>query len=221
MPQLPPFAQLAADPDSTLDLVALALAAEFHEVDAAAALTRLDELGSELRRAARQTSGTPEALARACGETLGVTHGFAGNRAQYDDPGNSMLDVVLTRRRGLPILLSVVYVEAARRAGIELGAVGLPGHFLVGHFGTEPPLLIDPFAGGALVQAEVSRALTRPWRSPEIAMRMLNNLVGSYDRRGDLGAAIHAAAMRTTLPAQPAQRDFAQAELRALHSRLN
>ena len=46
-----------------------------------------------------------------------------------------MLDLVLARRTGLPILLSVVYVEAARRAGIRLSGVGLPGHFVVGHFG--------------------------------------------------------------------------------------
>ena len=68
---------------------------------------------------------------------------------QYDHPDNSMLDLVLTRRRGLPILLSVVYVEVARRAGIELAGVGLPGHFVVGHFGAEPAALLDPFAGGA------------------------------------------------------------------------
>ena len=59
-----------------------------------------------------------------------------------------MLDLVLTRRRGLPILLSVVYVEVARRAGIQIAGVGLPGHFVVGHFGTDPPVLLDPFAGG-------------------------------------------------------------------------
>lgn len=138
------------------------MGAEFREVDAAAAMASLDALGTELLRAAEQTSGTPEAHALACRQTLGVAHGFLGDREQYDAPQNSMLDLVLARRRGLPILLSVVYIEVARRAGIELAGVGLPGHFVVGHFGTYPRLLLDPFAGGVQVQTDVAQDQVRP-----------------------------------------------------------
>ena len=115
-----PFAGLAGDPGATLDVLALALAAEFRDVDVAGAMRRLDILGAELSRAAEQTNGTPEAHALACGQIIGAAYGFVGDREHYDDPGNSMLDLVLTRRRGLPILLSVVYVEVARRAGIQI-----------------------------------------------------------------------------------------------------
>jgi regulator of sirC expression with transglutaminase-like and TPR domain len=221
MSRIPRFAELAADPDTALDLVALAIAAEFRDVDAPGALARLDALGTELSSAASQTSGTPEAAALVCGQILGAAHGFAGDLEHYDDPDNSMLDLVLTRRRGLPILLSIVYVEAARRAGIELGGVGLPGHFVVGHFGTDPPVLLDPFAGGGRVQSDVVQDELRPWHTQEIAMRTLNNLVAAYHRRGNLGAAIHAATMRLALPAEPSQRDTLQAELRAMQARLN
>ncbi len=221
MEELPAFAELAAAPDATLDLLALAIAAEFRDVDATGALAELDALGAELSRAAEQTSGSPAALTVACGQTLGGVHRFAGDREQYDDPENSMLDLVLRRRRGLPILLSVVYVEAARRAGIALDGVGLPGHFVVGHFGTEPPLLLDPFNAGARLETGVSRQLLRPWSAHEIAMRMLNNLVGSYHRRGHLGAAIRAASLRLALPSDRAQRGTLQAELRAIHAQLN
>ena len=221
MLELPAFAELAADPDATLDLLTLAIAVEFRDVDVTAALVELDALGAELSRAAEQTSGSPAALAVACGQTLGGAHRFAGAREQYDDPENSMLDLVLRRRRGLPILLSVVYIEAARRAGITLDGVGLPGHFVVGHFGAEPPLLLDPFNGGARLETDVSRQWLRPWSAHEIAMRMLNNLVGSYHRRGHLGAAIRAAALRLALPSDTAQRDTLQAELRAIHAQLN
>jgi regulator of sirC expression with transglutaminase-like and TPR domain len=219
--ELPSFAELAARPDATLDVLALALAAEFRKVDAAAALSRLDLLAAELSEAAQQTTGSPEALTGACRQTLGVAHGFDGERAHYDHPDNSMLDLVLARRRGLPILLSVVYVEVARRAGIELGAVGLPGHFVVGHFGTDPPLLLDPFAGGEPLTTEFPPQLTRPWIPHQVAMRMLNNLVAAFQRRGDLGAAIHAAALRTELPAERLESDRLQVELRALQARLN
>ena len=132
-----------------------------------------------------------------------------------------MLDLVLARRRGLPILLSVIYIEAARRAAIPIAGVGLPGHFVVGHFGTDPPVLLDPFAGGCLIGTGALRNVVRPWRADEIALRMLNNLVAAYGRRGDLGAAIKAARLRLVLPASASQRDLLQAELQAMQARLN
>lgn len=221
MPELPAFAELAAGEDPTMDVMALALAAEFRQVDAAGALARLDVLGAELSRAAELTSGAPAALARACAQTLGAAQGFTGDRTQYDHPDNSMLDLVLTRRRGLPILLSIVYIEAARRAGIALRGVGLPGHFVVGHFGTDCPLLLDPFAGGAELSTVFPRGAVRAWDAHEIAMRMLNNLVSSYSRRGDLGAAIRAATMRLALPAGASEHEILESELRAMRARLN
>ena len=221
MSELPSFAELATTPDPAMDALALALAAEFRDVDASGAMMRLDVLSAELSHAANQTSGGADELALACGQLLGVTHGFAGDRERYDHPDNSMLDVVLSRRRGLPILLSVVYIEVGRRAAIPLAGVGLPGHFVVGHFGTDPPLLLDPFAGGRVVDAEVPQSFIRPWHPHEIAMRMLNNLVATYHRRGDLGPAIRAAKMRLTLPAEGSDRDALQADLQALQARLN
>ncbi len=221
MAELPGFAELAGAPDATLDVIALGLAAEFREVDAAAAIAELDALGEELAGTPGVAGGDPSAQAFACARLLGTERGFAGDREDYDHPDNSMLDTVLVRRRGLPILLSAIYVEVARRAGIALAGVGLPGHFVVGHFGVEPPLLVDPFAGGAAVQEPVPRALVRPWGAHETAMRMLNNLVGSYQRRGDLGSAIRAARMRMALPSGGPEREVLRAELRAIQARLN
>lgn len=218
---MPAFTTLAATPGATLDLLALGLAAEFREIDAAGALAALDDLGAELARAVAQTDGTPEAQALACAQTLGAAHGFAGDHDHYDDPRNSMLDLVLSRRRGLPILLSVVYVEAARRADVAVKGVGLPGHFVVGHFGVLPPILLDPFTGGTRVRTEVDPALTQPWPAHDIAMRMLNNLVAAYARRGNFGAAIHAATLRLALPATESHREMLTAELRAIQARLN
>lgn len=222
MPDMPAFAELATAPDPPLDELALALAAEFRAVDAAAALGRLDALGADLAAFSARGARTAEEQVRACADLLGGVEGFAGDREHYDDPGNSMLDLVLERRRGLPILLSVVYVEVGRRAGLPLGGVGLPGHFVVGHFGPAPrPLLIDPFAGGAPVHGEPDPGLVRPWRAHEIALRMLNNLVGSFQRRADVGAAIHAAQMRLRLPVDEELGRTLLAELRAMQARLN
>jgi regulator of sirC expression with transglutaminase-like and TPR domain len=217
----PSFTELARRPDAAIDELALALAAEFRTVDAAAALADLDALGGELRGLVSRGDGTLEWEVAACAELLGGRHGFAGDREHYDDPQNSMLDVVLARRRGLPIVLSVVYVAVARRAGVRLAGVGLPGHYVVGHFGAEPPVLIDPFAGGEMVEVRHPDPLVRPWTPHETAMRMLNNLVGSFQRRGDIGAAIRAAELRMALPAEETLAESLRADLRAMQARLN
>ncbi len=214
---LAPFSALAARRHSRLDELALALAAELEEVDAQGALAELDRLGAEVRSVA---TGTPAEQAESLAQVLGRRHGFVGDREDYDHPDNSMLDLVLDRRKGLPILLSAVYVEVARRAGIELSGVGLPGHYVVGHFGQAPPILLDPFAGGAAVEARTTADL-RPWSPHETALRMLNNLLGSYQRRADLTRAIRVAEMRLELPVGEAEHAAFGAELGALRARLN
>jgi regulator of sirC expression with transglutaminase-like and TPR domain len=218
---LPRFEDLAASADATLDLLALALAAEFRPVDAARALATLDDLGAEVARVLSGSTRTPRAEALALAHVLGTVHGFIGDSDQYDRPENSMLDRVLERQRGLPILLSVVYVEAARRADVPLAGVGLPGHYVVGHFGGVEPLLLDPFRGGIEITGEAPSAFVRPWSPHETAMRMLNNLVPAFRRRGDLTRALHAAELRLALPATTDEHDRVRAELVALRAGLN
>ncbi len=204
-----------------MDLLALSIAAEFREVDGDASLGMLDDLGEDLSHAIAGARQRPLDVSLACGQLLGCVHGFVGDRERYDHPDNSMLDIVLSRRRGLPIVLSVVYIEVARRADIPLAGVGLPGHFVVGHFGSRPAVLLDPFNAGAHIDAPVPESTLRPWRPHEIATRMLNNLVAAYGRRGDVGRAIRAAQMRLMLPTSESLRNAMSAELRALQSRLN
>ena len=217
------FETLAADAESPLDELTLALGAELGPVDADAALAELDRLGAELREASAATS-SPTDEAQACTLVLGQRHGFAGDRERYDHPDNSMLDRVLATRRGLPILLSVVYLETARRAGIPLAGVGLPGHYVVGHFGADPPLLLDPFAGGVPAQAPgpgVPRDAVRPWGNHETALRILNNLVVALSGRADFTRAIRAAELRLMLPLPELIRTPLEMELRALRANLN
>jgi regulator of sirC expression with transglutaminase-like and TPR domain len=218
----PDFANLAGDPDPPVEELALALAGSLRETDRDGALRRLDQLGEQLTALLGDGVGGPEAEAWACGELLGGLHGLAGDRDDYDNPDNSMLDLVLERRRGLPIALSVVYVAAARRAGIPLEGVGLPGHFVVAHFGATPPLVLDPFAGGARVSVQPgAERLVRPWHPHETALRMLNNLVAGYARRVRLRDAIVAARLRLELPVPDTERARLEEELVALEARLN
>jgi regulator of sirC expression with transglutaminase-like and TPR domain len=213
------FEVLASDPDPPVEEVALAIAAALRETDRDGTLARLDRLGEQLL--ALSGGGGPEAEAWACSELLGGRHGLSGDRDDYDNPDNSMLDLVLERRRGLPIALSVVYVAAARRAGIELAGVGLPGHFVVAHFGASPPLVLDPFGGGTRVEVQAPARLVRPWTPHETALRMLNNLVHAYARRLRLGEAIVAARLRLALPVPDDERVRLEQEQVALEARLN
>ena len=118
-------------------------------------LVLLDELASQI------SSPTLEGIARHLfsGETR-----FRGNREDYYQPANSFLDDVLRRRVGIPITLSVVMIEVARRLGVRLSGVGMPGHFLVGAYapiGKIPDVFIDPFHGGDVLDAEGCRRLFR------------------------------------------------------------
>jgi regulator of sirC expression with transglutaminase-like and TPR domain len=109
----------------------------------------------------------------------------------------------------------------ARRAGVPLAGVGLPGHYVVGHFGAPEPLLLDPFGGGVRITPDVPASLVRPWTAHETAMRMLNNLVPAFRRRGDLTSALRAAELRLALPAGARERDHVRAELASLRAQLN
>jgi regulator of sirC expression with transglutaminase-like and TPR domain len=145
------FAELVTGPEESLalDEATLLVAAHAHEVDIDARLSGLDEL------AASAPAGDAAVLAH----HLFVDLGFRGNVADYADPRNSYLDAVLDRRLGLPITLSIVMLEVARRRGLALHGVGMPGHFLVG----TGERWLDPFHAGAVLDdagcvAQFSRA---------------------------------------------------------------
>jgi regulator of sirC expression with transglutaminase-like and TPR domain len=129
---------------------------------------------------------------------LFAEEGFAGDTVSYDDPANSSVAHVLQTRRGMPITLSVVAVEAGRRAGLDLEGVGLPGHFVVGGRDLPPGMYLDPFDGGALrdtqaltervskiigTEIELPNEAFAPDSPRAILMRILLNLRRSYEVR--------------------------------------
>jgi regulator of sirC expression with transglutaminase-like and TPR domain len=125
---------------------------------------------------------------------------FTGNRLAYYDWRNSCLDHVIATRTGIPISLSVLMIEVARRVGVKLVGVGMPTHFLVG-VADDPDVFFDPFAGGRRLDRPEAQALfedlTRgqvPWNdtyleatpSRDIVIRMLNNLKAVFVNRSDV-----------------------------------
>ncbi len=214
---------LAANPPR-LDHIALAIAQlDDDPGDDDDVLAKLDRWGERVRVAAR---GSIYVGVEAIEGILAGEEGLRGDEDDYDDPRNSFLPRVLERRRGLPIVLSLIYLEVARRAAVPLYGLALPGHFVVGYNLGDRLVAIDPFAGGRLLDrselaAIVSQAgatlhpsMFTPATAHTIATRMLRNLVASYQRR-DRQDKVRAAA-RLLLAIEPgslgAQRAFDDAE---------
>jgi regulator of sirC expression with transglutaminase-like and TPR domain len=149
------FAEILGRPEVPLDEAALAIAEEeYPRLDPAESLRALDALAARVRAGAGARP-RPVSLLRALRAVLAEEERFRGNRDRYQDPRNSFLNEVLSRRLGIPITLSLVYMEVARRAGLALQGVGFPGHFLakyVSPSGAE--VFVDAFNGGEALSAE-------------------------------------------------------------------
>jgi regulator of sirC expression with transglutaminase-like and TPR domain len=85
--------------------------------------------------------------------------GFRGNSQEYYDPRNSFLNDVLDRRLGIPITVSLVYIEVGRRVGMTLQGVGMPGHFIVKYAEAGEEIYIDPFNEGRILSREACEEL--------------------------------------------------------------
>ena len=199
--------ELAAELEGSLnaagaDLAPAAFAiarVEYPALETARYMDRLEEMGARAARRLGPSVATSSESIKALNEYLYDEEGFAGNRDRYDDPRNSFLNEVLDRRTGIPITLAVVYLELARRAGLNITGINFPGHFLLRAPGliSGDDLIIDPFHGGALLSefdcrqllrthvgddAAFDRSLLAPATRSEIVVRMLVNLKRLYVR---------------------------------------
>jgi regulator of sirC expression with transglutaminase-like and TPR domain len=176
---------------------------EYPRLDPVPYLSRLDAMGNAARlRIERHISSTGDASLMSCVTALNAylfeEQRFVGNSERYEDPRNSCLNEVLERRTGIPITLSLLYMEVAQRAGLQVDGVNFPGHFLVrcrGAGSTMPGIIIDPFHGGALLSEHDCRRLLQqhvgsdvsfntslltPATRSQIIVRMLLNLKRIY-----------------------------------------
>ena len=171
-------------------------------LDPAPYLARLDEMGEGARAAIRLADGgapspSPRRAIAALNEYLFDTLGFEGSHDRYGDPRFSCLNEVLDRRSGIPLTLSIVYLEVARRAGLQLDGVNFPGHFLVRCplLPSSDQLILDPYHKGALLseqqcrlllrqhvgsEVSFSRSMLAPATRLQVLLRMLSNLKRIY-----------------------------------------
>lgn len=150
------FEATVAQPNDEIDLAAAALLIardEYPSLDMAAYLRRLDEMAGEVRDLIG-AERHPLTVAAGVARYLFTDLGFVGADEEYFDPRTSFLNDVMDRRRGIPISLSVLYMEVARRAGFEVVGIGLPGHFIVKQLHPMGDVLVDPFNGGAILSPD-------------------------------------------------------------------
>ncbi len=166
------------------------------ELDAGACVTELNHLAARCTELISEPASTREKC-RIVNRVLFHECGYRGNVEHYTDPRNSLLDQVLTRRTGLPLSLSLVYLLVAQRLGLPLEPVGLPGHFIVGCFEADPPFFIDPFDKGVFLDPDEISTLLRTHGIPpqdtalvptpvrEVLCRNCRNLVNHYTTAGE------------------------------------
>ncbi len=201
------FVNQATTPEDNLPHCALLMArVAYPELDPSPFLHQLQQMGATARDHVEiGLGGSPprRTRLRIVTEFVYGQLGFVGNQEQYDDPRNSLLNDVLSRRMGIPITLALVFIDVARRAGLAVEGVNFPGHFLVrslpdaDEHADGMPLLVDPFHAGALltdaecvrllrsnlgVEAMLEPGMLRTASKRDILLRMLLNLKRAYVR---------------------------------------
>ena len=185
-----------------LDRAALDVAAiHYPGLDPEPFLDQLNDLASRLGDRLRNFNDGRDFVEKAQMYLFGEL-GFHGNDLDYSDPRNSCLNQVLERRTGIPIALSVLYMEVARRLHMPVYGIGLPRHFVLEFDDGNYSTYIDPFHGGRAITGDECYELAGA-RVPDpvllqrvtkkyIAMRMLHNLSDVYLRAGDYARAVAA-----------------------------
>jgi len=168
----------------------------FPDTDIGLSCQRLDDLAARCRELIAEPLSVREKC-RIMNRVLFHENGFRGNLEHYTDPLNSFLPVVLERRKGIPLSLSIVYLLVAHRLGIDLEPVAIPGHFMIGCYLEDAPLFIDPFEQGAFRSPEEVFAFVKagpiapkvsdlaPTTVREVLCRSCRNLVHHYTAAGD------------------------------------
>lgn len=197
------FRQAVERPEKTIDLgrAALTIAlGDYPDLDIENYLRRIDELAVAVSQRCGADADMFRSIA-ALNYVLFKEQGFRGNRDEYYDPKNSFLNDVIDSKRGLPITLSVLYMEVGQRIGLAIDGVGFPGHFLVKTKSAGDEIVLDPFNAGDVKSHEdlqsmldqlsggkvlLQRDFLAPLPKKQILKRMLGNLKAIYGRGDEL-----------------------------------
>lgn len=168
-------------------------------------LSKIDEIGKKILRSMKNSSEVrPTQLIERINHQLYKIENFKGNQDDYYNPSNSLLNIVIKRKTGNPITLSILYIQLAHSVNFRLYPVNFPSHFMVKHVldDEENEIIIDPFNEGRIMDdyslkelldhfyPKMNIALTRKLvdkaSNHDVIIRMLNNLKTSFFECQDL-----------------------------------
>ena len=205
------FSQLASLADDRIDLAHgafLIAKAAYPDLNESVYQKRLDRMAARVKLDMTADTRSADIISR-LNYTLFEREGFRGNRENYYDPDNSFLNRVLDRKIGIPITLSLIYIEVAGRLGLNVRGIGLPGHFITALCIESEKIFIDPFNRGEILTVDECLQIVRTylgnavtpdlqWLQPigrlDILVRMLRNIKLIYARQNNdvmLFKAIH------------------------------
>jgi regulator of sirC expression with transglutaminase-like and TPR domain len=203
------FYQEISQPDEQIDLAKAALyiaQEEYPDLDPNEYLNALDTMAAEVQERL-PAQRYPLRIVQSINQYLYNDLGFTGNTADYYNPHNSFLNQVIDRRSGIPLTLSLVYLEVARRIDFPMVGVGIPGHFLIRPEFEDVGIFVDAFDGGnVLFPEDCQERLTEIYRQPvelkpeflapvtprQLLLRMLTNLKFIYLHREEWEKALAA-----------------------------
>ncbi len=145
-------------------------------------LARIDELGATLGSRIPADATVSQRIA-ALNQYLFGDLGFAPNTEDYYDPRNSFLHDVLERRVGIPITLSILYIEVGHRVGLPLQGVSFPGHFLVKCALSDGMVVLDPYSGGVSLGLADLRKRLREVQGGEVSRAIIAGLLGAAGKK--------------------------------------
>lgn len=200
------FEEIAGRPEPLLDLVEASLVIDLEEDPRLDVGRHLNDVQawSDAVHARLEGSRDVERIVATINRLLFDEEGFLGTHDDYYDPRSALLSEALDRHAGLPITLSILYIELSRRAGIEAAGVALPGRFLVKFTGPFGVIVVDPFDGGrVLSNVELQKILDgmygggvqlrehhlRSFTPRQILARELAQLKAAYLAQRDLARA--------------------------------
>jgi len=164
---------------------------EYPELDISKYVEKINEMGNSLKIKIGQVKNSTYHISM-LNEYLFDELGFDGAEEDYYDPGNSFLNVVLDKKTGIPITLSIIYAEVAKSIGLNLQIIGFPGHVIVKY---KEEIILDPFYSGRLLTIEdLEEILTRNFGEVDVLVpeylneattdqlltRLLRNLKNAY-----------------------------------------
>ncbi|MDQ3872840.1 MAG: transglutaminase-like domain-containing protein [Thermoproteota archaeon] len=179
----------------------------YPSLDVSASLSQIDAMGQEVAQMLKKTaniSPRPTQIIEKINDYLFNVQKFKPNTEDYYNPGNSYLNVVVERKRGIPITLCILYMKIASAVNFKMYPVNFPGHFLVKHIleDNSAEIIVDPFNSGRIMDdyslkmlidqaypqqnIPLTHALVERATTAQVVIRMLNNLKGSYYESQDM-----------------------------------